>query len=147
MWLFSRSNYVLFCYNGGNYTASQQESPMELEQDSNLTLPLFILDETLSTRDLALPDVEISVILSDELLTQLCQNPSADSSIGISITDYELNVINSSFSSVVQSEHDAQLTLTQGPLLSAVVTTVDELTFVSPQVDMMPTFDLGDEAE
>lgn len=73
--------------------------------------------------------------------------PSADSSIGISITDYELNVINSSFSSVVQSEHDAQLTLTQGPLLSAVVTTVDELTFVSPQVDMMPTFDLGDEAE
>lgn len=120
---------------------------MELEQDSNLTLPLFILDETLSTRDLAQPDVEISVILSDELLTQLCQNPGADSSIGISITDYELNVINSSFSSVVQSEHDAQLTLTQGPLLSAVVTTVDELTFVSPQVDMMPTFDLGDEAE
>ncbi|NWL15118.1 hypothetical protein FHG08_04985 [Pseudoalteromonas sp. Scap03] len=120
---------------------------MELEQDSNLTLPLFILDETLSTRDLAQPDVKISVILSDELLTQLCQNPSADSSIGISITDYELNVINSSFSSVVQSEHDAQLTLTQGPLLSAVVTTVDELTFVSPQVDMMPTFDLGDEAE
>ncbi|WP_372857805.1 hypothetical protein [Pseudoalteromonas sp.] len=120
---------------------------MELEQDSNLTLPLFILDETLSTRDLAQPDVEISVILSDELLTQLCQNPSADSSIGISITDYELNVINSSFSSVVQSEHDAQLTLTQGPVLSAVVTTVDELTFVSPQVDMMPTFDLGDEAE
>ena len=120
---------------------------MELQQDSNLTLPLFILDETLSTRDLAQPDVEISVILSDELLTQLCQNPSADSSIGISITDYELNVINSSFSSVVQSEHDAQLTLTQGPLLSAVVTTVDELTFVSPQVDMMPTFDLGDEAE
>ncbi|PWS54550.1 hypothetical protein [Pseudoalteromonas sp. meg-B1] len=120
---------------------------MELEQDSNLTLPLFILDETLSTRDLAQPDVEISVILSDELLTQLCQNPSADSSIGISITDYELNVINSSFSSVVQSEHDAQLTLTQGPLLSAVVTTADELTFVSPQVDMMPTFDLGDEAE
>ena len=120
---------------------------MELEQDSNLTLPLFILDETLSTRDLAQPDVEISVILSDELLTQLCQNPSADSSIGISITGYELNVINSSFSSVVQSEHDAQLTLTQGPLLSAVVTTVDELTFVSPQVDMMPTFDLGDEAE
>ena len=138
---------MLFCYNGGNYTASQQESPMELEQDSNLTLPLFILDETLSTRDLAQPDVEISVILSDELLTQLCQNPSADSSIGISITDYELNVINSSFSSVVQSEHDAQLTLTQGPLLSAVVTTADELTFVSPQVDMMPTFDLGDEAE
>ncbi|WP_409424429.1 hypothetical protein [Pseudoalteromonas sp. RW-H-Ap-1] len=120
---------------------------MEIEQDSNLTLPLFLLDETLSTRDLAQPDVEISVILSDELLTQLCQNPSADSSIGISITDYELNVINSSFSSVVQSEHDAQLTLTQGPLLSAVVTTVDELTFVSPQVDMMPTFDLGDEAE
>ena len=120
---------------------------MELEQDSNLTLPLFILDETLSTRDLAQPDVEISVILSDELLTQLCQNPSADSSIGISITDYELNVINSSFSSVVRSEHDAQLTLTQGPLLSAVVNTVDELTFVSPQVDMMPTFDLGDEAE
>ena len=48
---------------------------MELEQDSNLTLPLFILDETLSTRDLAQPDLEISVILSDELLTQLCQNP------------------------------------------------------------------------
>ncbi|MDX1727321.1 hypothetical protein LOC50_00545 [Pseudoalteromonas sp. SCSIO 43095] len=120
---------------------------MELEQDSNLTLPLFILDETLSTRDLAQPDLEISVILSDELLTQLCQNPSADSSIGISIADYELNIINSSFATVAHSEHDAQLTITQGPLLSAVVTTVENLTFVSPQIDMMPTFDLGDETE
>jgi len=121
---------------------------MELEQDSNLTLPLFILDETLSSRDLAQPDLEISVTLTDELLTQLCQNPSADSSIGISIADYELNTINSSFSSVeTQSEHDVQLTIIQGPLLSATVTTIDNLTFVSPQIDMMPTFDLGDETE
>lgn len=120
---------------------------MELEQDSHLTLPLFILDETLSTRDLAQPDFEIAVILSDELLTQLCQNPSADSSIGISLTAYELSTINPNFADVQESEHDAQLTLTQGPLLSAVVTTAENLTFVSPQVDMMPTFDLGDEDE
>lgn len=120
---------------------------MELEQDSNLTLPLFILDETLSTRDLAQPDLEISVILSDELLTQLCQNPSADSSIGISIAGYELHIFNSSFASIAQSEHHAQLTLTHGPLLSAIMTFEDNLTFVSPQVDMMPTFDLGDEDE
>ncbi|WP_213609306.1 hypothetical protein [Pseudoalteromonas sp.] len=120
---------------------------MELEQDSSLTLPLFILDETLSTRDLAQPDMEISVTLSDELLTQLCQNPNADSSIGISIAGYELHILNSSFASIVQSEHDAQLTLIQGPLLSAAVITADNLTFVSPQIDMMPTFDLGDEAE
>lgn len=120
---------------------------MELEQDSNLTLPLFLLDESLSARDLEQPDLEISAPLNDELLTQLCQNPNADSSIGISIVDYELKLINSSFENIMTGEHDAQLTLTQGPLLSAVVSTAGDLTFVSPQIDMMPTFDLGDEDE
>lgn len=130
-----------------NYTVSQQESTMEFEQDSNLTLPLFILDETLSERDLEQPDLAISLALDDELLTQICQNPSQDSSIAINIDDYSLTLHNSQLEALVEQEHDAQITLTHGPLLSAVLNTQNHGTFVSPQMDMMPTFDLGDEDE
>jgi len=42
---------------------------MEFEQDSTLTLPLFLFDDTLSDRDLEQPDFEISLPLDDELLT------------------------------------------------------------------------------
>ena len=62
---------------------------MEFEQDSNLTLPLFLLNESLSERDVEQPDFEISVALDDELLAQICQNPSEDSSIAITITSNE----------------------------------------------------------
>jgi hypothetical protein len=120
---------------------------MEFAQDSNLTLPLFLLDETLSQRDLAQPDFEISIALNDELLAQLCQNPSESSSIAISVENYQLLISNPEFSALLEQEHDAQLTLTHGPLLSGVLTTQDQLTFVSPQMDMMPTFDLGDEVD
>ncbi|MGS0536825.1 hypothetical protein [Pseudoalteromonas sp. SaAl2] len=120
---------------------------MELEQDSNLTLPLFVFDETLSDRDLEKPDLLLTIVLDDELLTQLCQNPSADSSIAITINSYQLEAVDQTFAEIIDTDHDAQLTLTHGPLLSAVLNTQKETTFVSPQMDMMPTFDLGDEDE
>ncbi len=120
---------------------------MELEQDSNLTLPLFLFDDTLSERDLEVPDLQITITLDDDLLTQLCQNPSADSSIGITLADYQLEAINEKYSTLPEAEHYAQLTLSHGPLLSAMLNAQDEATFVSPQMDMMPTFDLGDEDE
>ncbi|MBH0028329.1 MULTISPECIES: hypothetical protein [unclassified Pseudoalteromonas] len=118
---------------------------MEIEQDSNLTLPLFLLDETLNERDLEQPDFEISISLNDELLAQICQNPSEDSSIAITLSNYQLLISDSIFSNVLEQEHDAQITLTHGPLLSVVLNTSELQTFVSPQMDMMPTFDLGDE--
>ncbi|MGO2010998.1 MAG: hypothetical protein ACTJH9_00715 [Pseudoalteromonas sp.] len=120
---------------------------MEHEQDSNLTLPLFLFDDTLNTRDIEQPDLLINVSLDETLLTQLCQNPNADSSIAINLADYQLDMLNKQFSELLEQPHQAQLTLTQGPLLSALLTTEDERSFVSPQVDMMPTFDLGDEVE
>jgi len=119
---------------------------MELEQDSNLTLPLFLFDETLSKRDLNTPDLLLTIVLDDELLTQLCQNPGADSSIGITINSYALEAVNKIYTSIIDSEHNAQLTLTHGPSLSALLNTSD-IAFVSPQMDMMPTFDLGDEVD
>lgn len=118
---------------------------MELEQDSHLTLPLFLFDETLSERDLDTPDLLLTIVLDDDLLTQLCQNPNSDSSIGISIADYQIEAVNGAYSALIDAEHHAQLTLTHGPLLSAMLDTQSEATFVSPQMDMMPTFDLGDE--
>jgi hypothetical protein len=120
---------------------------MEFAQDSNLTLPLFLLDESLSERDLAHPDFEISIPLDDELLSQLCQNPSENSSIAISVADYQLIITDPLFLNILEQEHDAQITLIRGPLLSVVLNTQQQLTFVSPQMDMMPTFDLGDEVE
>ncbi|AQP99521.1 MULTISPECIES: hypothetical protein [Pseudoalteromonas] len=120
---------------------------MEFEQDSNLTLPLFLLDETLSERDLEQPDFEISIGLDDELLAQICQNPSEDSSIAITVNSYELLIADSPYLKILDQEHDAQITLTHGPLLSVILNTEDQKAFVSPQMDMMPTFDLGDEDE
>lgn len=120
---------------------------MELDQDSSLTLALFLFDETLNERDIASPDLSLSVLLDDDLLTQLCQNPAADSSIAITISDYIIEAHNPVFADLVSDAHQAQLTLTHGPLLSAVLNTLSEQTFVSPQMDMMPTFDLGDEDE
>ncbi|WP_377110219.1 hypothetical protein [Pseudoalteromonas sp. R86517] len=120
---------------------------MEFEQDSKLTLPLFILNESLSERDVEKPDLDISFALDDELLTQICQNPAPDSSIAISLKEYELAPHSSEFNALLNQEHDAQITLIHGPLLSVVLNTHDNQTFVSPQMDMMPTFDLGDEDE
>ncbi|CAM4196493.1 hypothetical protein [Pseudoalteromonas ostreae] len=120
---------------------------MELEQDSSLTLPLFLFDETLNERDLSTPDLSLSVLLDDDLLIQLCQNPAPDSSIAITISDYMVEAHNPAFADVTREAHHAQLTLTHGPLLSAVLDAKSEQTFVSPQMDMMPTFDLGDEDE
>ncbi|WP_404342277.1 hypothetical protein [Pseudoalteromonas mariniglutinosa] len=118
---------------------------MELAQDSHLTLPLFCFDDSLPQRDIDSPDLLLNVLLSDELLAQLCQNPAIDSSVAITLSDYQLTSVNERFT--VNTEHSAQLTLAHGPLLSAVVSTSDDISFVSPQVDMMPTFDLGDEDE
>ncbi|MBQ4834210.1 hypothetical protein J8L70_13225 [Pseudoalteromonas sp. MMG010] len=120
---------------------------MELAQDSHLALPLFIFDETLSERDVAQPDLEVSAVLNEELLSQLCQNPAPGSSIAITLTDYQLTLVNPQHNEVLNLQHSAQLTITHGPLLNAVLNTDQETMFVSPQVDMMPTFDLGDEDE
>ncbi|KPH57740.1 hypothetical protein AMS58_10270 [Pseudoalteromonas porphyrae] len=120
---------------------------MELEQNSNLTLPLFLFDDTLNSRDLETPDLLLTVVLDETVLAQLCQNPGEDSSIGISITDYQLEASSPLFLDLLNHEHQAQLTLTHGPLLSAMLDTDSGQTFVSPQMDMMPTFDLGDEDE
>ena len=120
---------------------------MEFEQDSNLTLPLFLLNESLSERDVEQPDFEISVALDDELLAQICQNPSEDSSIAITITSYELLIADPSYKYMLEQSHHAQITLNHGSLLSVVLNTENQDVFISPQMDMMPTFDLGDEGE
>ena len=120
---------------------------MELEQNSDLTLPLFYFDENLHCRDIESPDLLLHVTLSEELLTQLCQNPAQDSSVAITLTDYRVDVLSVDYQSLIDTEHDAQLTLVRGPLLSAMLSTEGEHSFVSPQVDMMPTFDLGDDIE
>ena len=120
---------------------------MEFEQDSNLTLPLFLLNESLSDRDLEQPDFEILIPLDDDLLAQICQNPSEDSSIAITVTDYELLITDPAYTPVLEQPHSVQITLIHGPVLSVVLNTENQDVFISPQMDMMPTFDLGDEDE
>tara|TARA_B100001063_G_scaffold237358_1_gene258196 strand:- start:378 stop:758 length:381 start_codon:yes stop_codon:yes gene_type:complete len=123
------------------------EQTMEFEQNSNLTLPLFLLNESLSDRDLEQPDFEILIPLDDDLLAQICQNPSEDSSIAITVTDYELLITDPAYTPVLEQPHSAQITLIHGPVLSVVLNTENQDVFISPQMDMMPTFDLGDEDE
>lgn len=120
---------------------------MELEQNSDLTLPLFYFDEHLNSRDIESPDLLLHVTLDENLLTQLCQNPAVDSSVAIALTDYRLEALAEQYQSLIKGEHHAQLTLVRGPLLSAMLSAEGDSSFVSPQVDMMPTFDLCDDLE
>ena len=48
---------------------------------------------------------------------------------------------------MLEQSHHAQITLNHGPVLSVVLNTENQDVFISPQMDMMPTFDLGDEGE
>ncbi|TMP77453.1 hypothetical protein CWB73_19910 [Pseudoalteromonas phenolica] len=119
---------------------------MELEQNTPLTLPLFLLDEHIEQRDLETSDLTLSVILDETLLANLCQNPAEDQSISINLETYQLFADNSQFKPVISEAHQAQLLLNRGPVLSAVVSSGEQV-FISPPVEMMPTFDLGDEEE
>ena len=116
---------------------------MELEQNTPLTLPLFLLDEHIEQRDLEASDLTLSVILDETLLANLCQNPAEDQSISINLETYQLFADNSQFKPVIS---EVQLLLNRGPVLSAVVSGGKQV-FISPPVEMMPTFDLGDEEE
>ena len=117
---------------------------MELSQGAVLSLPLFLLDESLYSRDMSEPDLLLEVTLDEELLAHLCQNPSAEQSVSIQLNEYQLVA---STLNVPQQPHQAMLTLTRGPLLAAVVESDEGQSYVSPQLEMMPTFDLGDEDE
>ena len=80
---------------------------MELEQNSDLTLPLFYFDENLHSRDIESPDLLLHVTLSEELLAQLCQNPAVDSSVAIAINEYRLEALNDDYQVLIDGEHDA----------------------------------------
>ncbi|WP_440054763.1 hypothetical protein ACSLBF_00900 [Pseudoalteromonas sp. T1lg65] len=115
---------------------------MELQQDTPLELPLFLLNDNIENRDLEQPDLRLSVMLTDNLLANLCQNPTPEESISIPVVDYELNDFSADVVELFNGEHQLQLLLNNGPVLSAILNVQDQL-FVSPPVEMMPTFDLG----
>ncbi|OCQ18337.1 hypothetical protein A7985_23695 [Pseudoalteromonas luteoviolacea] len=117
---------------------------MELQENTPLILPLFLLSDDLESRDIERPDMQLSVNLTAELLANLCQNPAPEQSISIPLERYELKDIEASYTDLLASGHHAQLLLNHGPVLSAVLSPSGaEALFVSPPVDMMPTFDLG----
>ncbi|MBQ4839929.1 hypothetical protein [Pseudoalteromonas luteoviolacea] len=117
---------------------------MELQENTPLTLPLFQLNEQLETRDIESPDMQLSVNLTADLLANLCQNPAPEQNMSIPLEAYELTDIEASVATVLSEGHQAQLILNHGPVLSAVLSPLGEdVLFVSPPVDMMPTFDLG----
>ncbi len=108
-----------------------------------LTLPLFELADNLAERDIEAPDYLAAIPLTESLLTEICQNPSQDTSISIALED--VNVMrpdNSSDEGVHQLP--ATLIVNNGPVISVTVE-IDDATYVSPQCDFMPEFDLGDE--
>ncbi|MFY8275274.1 hypothetical protein AAEU32_14195 [Pseudoalteromonas sp. SSDWG2] len=117
---------------------------MELSQGAVLSLPLFLLNDDLYARDIDAPDLLLEVTLDEDLLANLCQNPSAEQSVSLQLNEYQLVAQSEP---VPQQEHQGMLTLSLGPLLAAIVECDDGTSFVSPQLEMMPTFDLGDEDE
>ncbi|WP_105253895.1 hypothetical protein [Pseudoalteromonas sp. T1lg75] len=117
---------------------------MELSQGAVLSLPLFVLNDSLYARDMNEPDLLLEVTLDEELLAHLCQNPSAEQSVSLQLSTYELRP---RAQPLLSCEHQAMLILSRGPLLAAVLECSDGQSYVSPQLEMMPTFDLGDDDE
>ncbi|KAF7772424.1 hypothetical protein PCIT_a2489 [Pseudoalteromonas citrea] len=120
---------------------------MELSQNTPLSLPLFLLNDEIESRDIEAPDLVLNVVLDETLLANLCQNPSAEESVSITLDNYQLEVVDSTFSKLLEQSHQAQLLLNHGPVLSAVLSDETEQVFISPPIEMMPTFDLGEEVE
>ncbi|RJE76115.1 hypothetical protein BGP78_13965 [Pseudoalteromonas sp. MSK9-3] len=120
---------------------------MELSQDTPLSLPLFLLNDEIESRDIEAPDVVLNVVLDEALLANLCQNPNTEQSVSITLEQYQLEVLTPAFSGLLESSHQAQLLLNHGPVLSAVLSNDAEQMFISPPMEMMPTFDLGEEVE
>ncbi|CAM4264951.1 hypothetical protein [Pseudoalteromonas byunsanensis] len=118
---------------------------MELSENTPLSLPLFLLNDQLEQRDMAYPDLILEVLLDETLLANLCQNPKAEENISINLAVYQLHAQQAEFESVLNVEHQAQLLLNHGPVLSAVLSLENEQVFISPPMEMMPTFDLGEE--
>ncbi|NOU52902.1 hypothetical protein HG263_20575 [Pseudoalteromonas sp. JBTF-M23] len=120
---------------------------MELSENTPLSLPLFLLNDELEQRDVANPDLVLEVILDETLLAHLCQNPKADENISINIEQYQLKAELAQYENALNEAHQAQLLLNHGPVLSAVVSFENEQVFISPPMEMMPTFDLGEEED
>lgn len=118
---------------------------MELAEGAVLSLPLFFFDESLSERDINVPDCTLEVTLNADLLAHLCQNPAADASVALTLDDYGLNDLKPGTAIPDRASQQVQLTLTQGPCLAAILMLDDGRSLVSPQMDMMPLFDLGEE--
>ncbi len=116
---------------------------MELAVGTNLILPLFIYDDSLSNRDTEHPDFSMSIELTQNMLDELCQNPDEDTSLCIYLDKYELIEVTEPYKSILKSEHMAQLQINKGPCISLLLNLADGTSFVSPQMDFMPTFDLG----
>jgi len=114
---------------------------MDLALGTNLTLPLFLLDETLQNRDPEQPDFSIDIVLDEDLVAHMCQNPDADSSISIYINQYKLIDMPAEFK-LLGNEHVSQMQVTPGPTIAAIVIFPCGKTFVSPQMDFLPTFDM-----
>lgn len=112
---------------------------MELNQADALTLPLFKLDDIQTFTPQSLPYGELSVILDEDILAHLCQNPDSQSSVSVEIPNYQITFTDSSQQS---DDHQAYFVIHHGPLLTAELHLSDGQLLISPQVDMMPTFDL-----
>ncbi|AZZ99831.1 hypothetical protein [Pseudoalteromonas sp. R3] len=116
---------------------------MELQENTPLNLPLFRLDDNLAERDMEQPDLTLEVILDANLLANLCQNPAPEQSVSIPLESYQISNIEQQVAEVLSHGHQAQLLLNHGPVLSAVLSCESQAMFVSPPMEMMPTFDLG----
>lgn len=108
-----------------------------------LSLPLFLLNDMISERDMAEPDLIAHIKLNEHMMAELCQNPSEEASHCLYVTEYELELCNETFSEIVQTAHCLELHLKRGPVLAAVLSDDEGPRMVSPELEFMPEFDVG----
>ncbi|WP_462164702.1 hypothetical protein [Pseudoalteromonas xiamenensis] len=110
---------------------------MNEENKIVLNFGLFELNDTLATRDMNAADLELTVVLADDAIEALSQEPTEEESVSIHVEQFNVEAVNSAFAQTIEGDLDVQLLLNHGPVLSAVVEVPTGKLFVSPPMELL----------
>lgn len=107
-----------------------------------LSLELYLLTPALTEEQAVTSDATIDIILSENLMAELCQNPADEQTNCLYIQDYKIQPNNQQHAEILTAVDSVQLHINHGPSLGVLVECGEQL-FVSEQISYMPEFDLG----
>lgn len=107
-----------------------------------LSLNLYLLTPELSEIESPTADATIDIVLSEDVMAELCQNPSIEQTNCLYIQEYQIDCNTPEYAELLASPESVQLHISNGPSLGVLVECGEQI-FVSEQISYMPEFDLG----